>query len=159
MNRFIGIDPGSLGGIAVLSDIEPRFFALNSKVVTYQGIADFLLETQATGVVLEKVGANRNRSKGNVRQGASSMFMFGKNFGFLIGVLTALKLPYVEVAPIKWQAAFSLRGPKDEGTTAKKNRHKQRAQQLYPKIEKLPHWKADALLLATYCRQNYDKLF
>ncbi len=165
MQHYIGIDPGSQGGIAVLTALSSeirdiaysvQFFPLDAKKVTLNDIADFLMKAEATGVVIEKVGSNRVYGRA---QGATGMFTFGKGVGFLLGVLTALQIPYVEVSPTKWQNGFSLKGPKDEAPTTKKNRHKQRAQELYPQVEKMTHWKADALLIATYCRRNYLSLF
>ena len=153
--NFVGIDPGESGGIAVLCEEEVTFCPLDPKKVTRLDISEFLENTAPMVVVMEKVGANRVYGRA---QGVSSMFTFGKNAGFLIGLLTALRIPYVEVTPAKWQKDFRLFTIKDQGPTAKKNSHKQRAQELYPN-EKMTHPKADALLLATYCRRNYVSLF
>lgn len=52
---------------------------------------------------VEKVGAVH----GN---GIVSMFNFGKNAGYIEGVLTALGIPYQLVPPAKWKKEFSLIG-------------------------------------------------
>ncbi len=78
------------------------------------------------------------------------MFSFGRNYGFLRGCLHCLKIPFEEVTPAKWQREFSLlRTDKAETNTAKKNRHKAKAQQLFPDTN-VTHAIADALLIAEY---------
>lgn len=68
------------------------------------------------------------------------------------------RTPIELVAPSVWQRAFVLAGgPRDEGITAKKNRHKARAQELFPNL-KITHACADALLLAEYCRRTREGL-
>lgn len=165
--KFIGVDPGSSGGIVALTDWidgyeKPTvdYCALDFDKVTEADIASFV-DNQGklyAKCVIEKVGPNRNRSKGEVAQGASSMFTFGRSYGFLRGLLIAYSVTFVEISPQRWQKAMGIGHVKDETTTEKKNRHKALAQQLFPH-EKLTHWKADALLLATYCRRHHAELF
>ena len=40
------------------------------------------------------------------KQGVASSFKFGRHYGFLLGVLTALGIPYQTVTPQKWQKAM-----------------------------------------------------
>lgn len=148
----IGLDPGSSGGMACI--INGTVEVMKFENATEADIAERLQDWAAGDcfAYIEKVGANRNRSKGNVAQGASSMFAFGQNYGFLRGILIASKVPFEEVQPVKWQAAFSLKGPSDESPTAKKNRHKAKAQQLFPKV-KVTLALCDALLIAEFGRR------
>jgi len=86
-------------------------------------------------------------------QGVTSMFSFGRSYGFLRGCLVALGIPFDDVTPGKWQKALGLtRANKDESITSKKNRHKQRAQQLFPHL-KITHAIADATLLCEFGRR------
>jgi crossover junction endodeoxyribonuclease RuvC len=166
MSSYIGIDPGNSGGIAAIDEQGAvKLLKTDLSSVTESDIADFLLEIigdfhDAPDVlcVMEIVGANRSRRKGDVAQGASSMFTFGQNYGTLRGMLAAFGVRRHYVRPQKWQPCFSLTGRKDESTTEKKNRHKAKAQELFPDV-KVTLWNADALLLATYCRQNHAQLF
>jgi len=81
------------------------------------------------------------------------MFTFGQNYGFVRGVLVALEIPFEEVLPQKWQATFSLkRTDKSESDTAKKNRHKAKAQNLFPGA-RCTHSVSDAILIAEYGRR------
>jgi crossover junction endodeoxyribonuclease RuvC len=88
------------------------------------------------------------------KQGVTSCFTFGQNYGFIRGLLTALEIPFEDVTPNAWQKqAGLLRRNKDETITQKKNRHKQQAQQLFPHL-KVTHAIADALLICEYGRKR-----
>lgn len=151
-NKFIGIDPGSGGGIAVVGEKVLCTSILDRKKITERDVYDFLLGFSNESVALiERVGAYRVEGR---QQGAKSMFTFGQSYGFLRGVLVALGIPFDEVAANSWQSHFKLRRTdKSETTTAKKNRHKAKAQQLFPSL-KITHGIADALLIAEYCRRE-----
>jgi hypothetical protein len=87
-------------------------------------------------VWIEKVGAMP-------KQGVSSTFKFGRGYGFLRGCITALALPWNEVAPGVWQRKLGCLSGGDKNVT------KSRAQQLYPHL-RITHATADALLIASY---------
>lgn len=149
---WIGIDPGASGAVAwVLPEPGGSWYCPLSG--SERDVAD-CLEHLAGGrafAYLERVGAMP-------RQGVAGMFRFGQSFGFCRGLLVAHRIPFELVAPSVWQRAFGLAGgPKDEGITAKKNRHKARAQELFPNL-KITHACADALLLAEYCRRTREGL-
>ena len=81
------------------------------------------------------------------------MFNFGHNFGMLEGLLIGAGIPYDRVTPQKWQKEFGLYRLPDETKTAKKNRHKELAKELFPTLN-VTHATADALLIAEYCRRT-----
>lgn len=89
---------------------------------------------------------------------APAMFKFGRNFGFILGVLMASGCRIELVLPRKWQGALSL-GTKDKSlqgsqrNTAWKNKCKALAQRLYPNL-KVTLATADALLLLEYYRRT-----
>lgn len=151
MTNFIGIDPGASGGMACFVNAsQPE--VVNFKRATEADIADALFSWHNHGdcfCMLERVWASRG--KGDRTMGASTMFTFGQNYGFVRGCLIALKIPFEEVLPAKWQAEFSLkRTDTNESDTDKKNRHKAKAQQLFPGL-KITHAVSDAMLIAEYC--------
>jgi crossover junction endodeoxyribonuclease RuvC len=90
------------------------------------------------------------------KQGLASTWKFGVNYGELRMALTATKIPFKEVTPQKWQREFGLPTLRQCGGSkpAKKNKHKERAQQLFPDL-KITHAVADALLLAEFCRRTW----
>jgi hypothetical protein len=138
---YIGIDPGKSGSMAIVwPDGQPatgvcRFDA------TPADQADWLLGfdlTQAVAV-MEKVSSSP-------QMGVVSAFSFGKSQGFLIGLLTAMKIPYYEVTPQKWQRAMGCMSKGDKNVT------KHAAQKLWPHL-KITHRDADARLIAEYGRR------
>jgi len=79
------------------------------------------------------------------KQGVASSFKFGRSYGFLLGLLTGLKIPYTMVTPQKWQKALGCL------THGDKNVSKAAAQRRWP-TEKWTHAIADAALIAEYGR-------
>ena len=141
---IMGIDPGKSGAVAVIAD-EVSHYAFSK--YTEHDLADIMGEWKDKGVsmcYLERVAAMP-------KQGVTSVFTFGKNFGWYIGVLDALKIPYSFVTPQKWQKVMQCRSGGDKNVT------KRRAQQLYPSL-KITHAIADALLIATYGVQQQSFL-
>jgi len=98
-------------------------------------------------VIIEEVGGYIGRP-----QPGSAMFTFGRNFGFLLGVLTCLSARIVLVRPQKWQSFLSL-GTSDGNKTKWKNKLKSKAQNLYPDLD-VTLAIADALLLLEYGRKT-----
>jgi hypothetical protein len=84
----------------------------------------------------------------------STMFKFGRNFGFILGVLAALEVPMRLVKPQEWQRGLGLGNSKSHATKSDwKNHLKGRAQQLYPACV-VTLKTADALLILQYATRN-----
>lgn len=146
---YIGIDPGLNGGIAVL-DPDGYVLATAKMPSTPQDVLDFF------GHDYPEIPTDRRRPAtafaiiervhSSPQMGVTSAFTFGKGYGMLIMALTASKVPFDEVAPRVWQRCMTCLSGGDKNVT------KNRAQQLFP-LQKVTHAKADALLLAEYCRR------
>ena len=89
-------------------------------------------------------------------QGVSSTFKFGRAFGRLEALLISSKIPCDLVKPTAWQRSIGITKIKDETKTAKKNRHKALAQQLFPSVD-ITHDTADALLIAENLRRKVNE--
>ena len=139
---IIGLDPGANGAAVLLREDGTVDIAQFSKM-TQRDIVDALCEWQSCGVFETQLFAYLEKVHAMPKQGVSSTFKFGVNFGFLIGCLTALSIPFEYVTPNKWQKALSCQSHGDKNIT------KQKAQQLFPS-EKVIHATADALLIAEY---------
>jgi len=136
---IFGLDPGKSGAIAMLCGGSVHTFKLDN---TEADIADWLRQWHLPDsfAAIEKVGAMP-------KQGVSSTFKFGRNYGFLRGLLIALKIPFEEVTPQKWQRAMGCLSKGDKNVT------KAKAQQLFPQM-RIIHANADALLIAEWCRRQ-----
>jgi len=142
--ELIAIDPGKSGGIAWKMAYGARAIAMPP---TEPDIALKLKEIyyhlDKPTVLIEEVGGYIGRP-----QPGSAMFTFGRNFGFLLGVLTCLSARIVLVRPQKWQGYLGL--GKSEGNRTKwKNKLKQKAQNLYPGLD-ITLATSDALLILEY---------
>jgi hypothetical protein len=137
---WIGIDPGASGAIAVVFGSGNVCWIKNDSTEheLANWIADLTLAHELAAVI-EQVNAMP-------KQGVSSTFKFGKSFGFLIGILTALQVPYESYRPQVWQKHMRCL------TKGDKNVSKAAAQRLWPTV-KITHANADALLIAEFCRQ------
>lgn len=147
----IGIDPGQGGGIAWVSSaglvVANKMPSTVGDIVEMLGLFRPREDAGPFFAFIESVHAMP-------KQGVSSTFKFGQNFGTLLGILSALGIPYERVTPGKWQKEFGLiRRDKNETITAKKNRHKAKMQELFPGV-KATHAIADAVLIAEYCRRT-----
>lgn len=149
-NRYLAIDPGKSGGVAVLDG--------DSVVVwncppTPAGMADVILDiTNASYVdgytlrcVIELVHAFPG-------DGRSSVFKFGTNYGTWIGILESRRVKYKFVSPRKWQAAYQ---PLPKIKKERKNKLKEIAKSFYPKATLIT---SDAICLALYAQENWNEL-
>ncbi len=141
---YIGIDPGKSGGICFLMDDDIKSFKCPD--TTHDMTEELILakNIRKCTAIIEKVHAFPG-------QGVTSCFNFGYNYGLWIGILSALKIPYVLVPPNKWMRYYSV--PKMERKD-RKNYLKQLAQQMYPD-HKVTLYNADAILLANYLKKTH----
>ena len=126
---IVGIDPGSKGAIAFLTDAGALLSvhdmpALQIDVAgkrrTRLAVADLALlfaERECTAAYVEKVGAMPG-------QGVSSCFSFGYAAGVVEGVLAMRGVPLTFITPQVWKKAMQVRSDKDGC--------RQRAMQLFP---------------------------
>ena len=144
-NLFIGIDPGKGGGVAATTGD----LSLTSKCPeTIADMADLLDNMISMGdkpfAIIEAVHSMPG-------QGVKSMFTFGQGYGTWLGILAALKIPYMQVSPQKWMKHYGVM-PKVKKDRKHHLRHL--AQQRYPELP-ITLKTADAVLLAHYAIANY----
>lgn len=146
----VGIDPGASGGIVtrVRGDNGVTHTSASAMPATEQDIHEqlhFLTQSKllATGhtAYIEEVGGYVG-----VPQPGSAMFKFGRNFGFLLGCLTALRYRIILLKPQKWQKLLGLGTSKGATKAQWKNKLKAEAQRRYPKM-KVTLKTADAFLI------------
>lgn len=138
--KFIGIDPGQSGGIAVLSDSGAVELAVKMPA-TDTAIDDVFSQfgVSTCEAVIEHVWSSP-------QMGVASAFKFGRGYGALCMALAGNRIPFKEVTPQVWQKYMNCR------TGGDKNISKDAAQKLFPNV-KVTHALADALLIAEYCRR------
>ena len=144
MNTYIGIDPGINGCMAAITDGIPEYSKPLGNMTEHDLWHSLTIYDPAYCVI--------ERVRSSPQMGVVSAFTFGRGYGTLLGLLVASGIPFVEVLPNKWQGAMGCK------TGGDKNVSKRKAQQLFPEL-KITHSNADALLLATYCKQHWKDLF
>lgn len=149
MLYVIGIDPGGHGAIAFtsLDGTKRAVYAFNDNTEhDVKGIIQYY--KNFLGVELK---AYIEEVHAMPKDGKVQAFSFGKNYGFWLGLLTALDVPYYPVIPLKWQNGLRLKLRKLE-YKQKKNALKGHAQRLFPMLSPTLDT-ADALLIAEFGRQ------
>lgn len=167
IKHIIGIDPGKNGGIAVLTLKRNRvhedwwfidkdwWFIDKARVEVFSEEAlvktceQYGTKTKNAIVYLENVHAMP-------KQGVSSTFNFGKNFGFIQGAIKQAGLDLVLVTPQTWK--------KEIGCTADKSTSIKVCKELFPYVNLLASTRcrkdhdgmAEALLIAEYGRRHYN---
>lgn len=145
---YIGIDPGKKGALAIIHpDGVTSVFPFSEE--TYKKKLS-LLRYEECFCILERVSAMPG-------QGVTSMFNFGKNFGYIQGLLEANNVPYELITPQKWKRSF--------GVTADKNSSVSVCRRLFPgqSLKRTERCRTDddgiaeALLMAEYGRRVYGK--
>lgn len=146
---YIGIDPGAKGSMATIHPDGISLVPWDETIMYIVNLREIVDNSQGMRIVaaVEHVGAMPG-------QGVVSMFNFGKNFGTILGILHALKIPFELVRPQRWMKYF--------GITGDKNNHIAVAHRLFPEVSlkrtkrcsKDDDGHADALLLAEWARRN-----
>ena len=149
--NYIGIDPGSRGGVAVLNDDDGiaalySFFKLTPHEIWK------IFKTYSVGpahAVIEKVNGFPGMS-------VVSVSTFMENYGILQGLMTALGIPFDRVPPLTWKREMGL--TRKSGKTNRKERKQlsmNLAKKFFPYREGITDDTAEALLLAVYCRNVF----
>jgi len=135
---MIGIDPGASGGAVCLDNHGNIIWTQSFTDMTDHDIAELFREFDDHQAIIESVHSMPG-------QGVASSFKFGRHFGFLIGLLTGLRMQYRLVTPQKWQKEMGCL------THGDKNISKAAAQRRWPQ-QKWTHAIADAALIGEYGR-------
>jgi hypothetical protein len=152
--RFIGIDPGALGGMACLEAAHPRDEPkvwFTNMPTTERGVIDWLRKVieRPCAAVVEKITPMQGVSK------TSAASVFG-NYKSLCMALVALGVEdYKTVLGQNWQKTLGIPRRKSTDSRSKwKGRLKKEAERRFPDLF-ITLATADALLIAYYCREKY----
>ena len=158
---YVGVDPGQSGGIVALLGDSISFNPMPSDEASIWNVfEDISLHASQSGstcmALIESVHAMP-------KQGVSSSFKFGQNYGFVRACLTAAHIPFTEITPQAWQKeAGVMKRTRQHAETRQqfKARLVVHAQQLFPGKwggcrSKSDHLAvADALLIAYVARRQ-----
>jgi len=174
---YIGVDPGASGGLAALyatgvvrelvpmpateADVWRWFWRWCRQAwlrLRMEGPAQDMTPVGPWGQAPSeyRIRACIEHVHAFPKQGVSSTFKFGVNYGWLRMALTAADIPTEPVAPMVWMRALGITRRKPvEAIGQWKDRLKAKAQQLFPGRVDITRKTADALLIAEYCRRKH----
>lgn len=142
---ILGIDPGATGAAVILKPTgEPLAVCAFSKSPNY--IISFLKEHRPNIIktAVEEVHAIKGAA-------ARATFSFGKNTGWILGVLDTLEIHYKPVPPRVWQAGLEFVPPKT-GYAKRKKALAEFARAMFQVA--MPQSVADAYLIAEWVRRQ-----
>lgn len=149
---YIGIDPGSKGAMALMVNghVTVVPYDKTAYLAHLSVINGMKADGEDGGVIccIEQVSSHP-------REGVKSVFTFGTNYGWLLGVLDALQIPYQTVTPLKWKKEFSLTSDKAQSIEVCKR--------LFPNVSLLRTERsrkeddnlAEAVLLMLYAKRKF----
>ena len=151
----VGIDPGKSGGLV---KIHSRNYecSLHKCPSTTQEMASLLRTAKHSAfvdnlpifVAIEKVHAFPTDAR-------SSAFKFGMNFGMWLGVIGALNIPVIEVAPQTWMKSYAPL-PKDK--QERKRKIKEISTEIFSEVynneNRITYAVSDAALIALWCLER-----
>lgn len=144
---YIGIDPGKSGAMAVL---WMGNMVIPFSEIAYKGVLLDIAESKGENEIrccLERVNAMP-------KQGVSSMFHFGENYGFIQGLLTAYSIPYELVTPQKWKKEFGITGDKNSSVSVCRRLFPEVGLRRTERCRTDDDGMAEALLMAEYARRR-----
>lgn len=149
---FLGIDPGENGAAWVMyPEAEMRGVCRFNKA-TELDISSWFHQAVAMADGLPVVAAYE-KVRSSPQMGVTSSFTFGWNYGLIRGILAALKIPFEEPTPQRWQKDLGIpQRKKEESQPDFKRRLRAIAQEKFPKYE-ITADTADALLIAEWRRR------
>ena len=149
--KYIGIDPGKGGGIAVIAKDGIEVKKCPESIHDMSLMFALMVGTTPANrvlVMIEKVWARPH-------DGRSSIFTFAENFGRWEGIVASHEIIPHYVTPQVWMKALGC--PPKLKKQVRKNYLKQLSKDKYPKIaKKLTLKTADAMLIADYAKNIFD---
>ena len=153
--RYIGVDPGKSGGIAVI-DEHLEYIEVKKCPASVNDMALLFALTMgdyppdSVCVMIEKVWARPH-------DGRVSVFTFAQNYGHWEGIIASHEITAHHVTPQVWMKAIGC--PPRLAKKDRKNFLKELAKKKYPDIsKKLTLATSDAMLIAEYAKNNFDNI-
>lgn len=156
MKRYIGCDPGSSGALAMICE-DGTIEIVPFDEEQYRNKLEEWSKDSDVVCAVEKVAAYPG-------QGVISVFKFGQNYGWILGMLYALRIPTNLVPPQTWKKAFGLTMSKAATKAEKKQKTIDTMKRMFPSVslKRTERSKtdddgcADALAIAAHCRRTFQ---
>lgn len=150
MSIYCGIDPGKKGAMAIMGYSNTTGETYMVKLISYdpQEYIKALKQFPTATCCVEQVHSLPH-------EGVRSVFSFGQNYGWILGVLEALQVSYQTVPPNKWKNEFGLlRTDKTQSVEVCKRLFPNANLKRTERCKKDDDGLAEALLICEYCRRK-----
>ena len=149
LTKFIGIDPGKSGGIAMISNEGIESIKCPKELAQMAVFLDYLIGDTAPyniGILIERVWARPTN-------GSRHAFAYGFNYGLWYGIVAMAGIEMHTTLPNAWIQHFKC--PKGIEYNKRKNWLKDKAKKLYPDLKKVTLATADAILIVDYAKKEF----
>lgn len=154
MKRYIGIDVGKSGAMVSI-DETGAVEIVPFDEEAYRDALDRWFNDDCVAAC-EKIHSMPH-------QGVTSSFSFGQNYGWILGLLYAYRVPVNLVSPMAWKKMFGVQLTKDASKAEKKAKTISEMKRLFPSVslKRTERSKvdddniADALAIAEFCRRSF----
>ena len=148
--KYIGIDPGAGGGIAVI-DEEDNIKAYKCP----QSSEDMalLFEVLIGNSPPESIRLLMERVWARPTNAVRAAFSYGVNYGQWLGISSSHEIKMNTVIPTEWIRWIGC--PKALKSVIRKRWLKEKAQELYPEIKRVTLKTSDAILITRYAKEEF----
>ena len=147
-SKYIGIDPGKGGGIAVISKGKMKAYKCPN---TIEDMA-MLFSLIVNGTPANKILVGIEWVWARPTNGSRHSFAYGTNYGQWLGIIACHELIPKTIAPITWMKHFEC--PKGLKVEIRKWGLKDKSKEYYPELKKVTLATADAILITKYVKEN-----
>tara|TARA_Y100001963_G_C6764905_1_gene441658 strand:+ start:1381 stop:1854 length:474 start_codon:yes stop_codon:yes gene_type:complete len=148
--KYIGIDPGKGGGIAVINE---KGIIKAYKCPSSSEEMALLFQILIGNTAADKVRLLMERVWARPTNAVRAAFSYGVNYGQWLGIAASHEVQMNTAIPVEWIKWVGC--PKSLKRDVRKRWLKERARELYPKINKLTLATSDAILIVHYAREEY----
>ena len=148
--KYIGIDPGKSGGIAVI-DLRGQMKAYKCPASSEE--MALLFQICIGNTAPDRVKLLMERVWARPTNAVRAAFSYGTNYGQWLGIAASNEIKMNTVIPVNWIQWIGC--PKALKKDVRKRWLKEKAGELYPKINKLTLATSDAILITHYAREKY----
>ena len=148
--KYIGIDPGKGGGIAVINE---KGIMKAYKCPDSSEEMALLFQILMGNTAADKIRLLMERVWARPTNAVRAAFSYGVNYGQWLGIAASHEVQMNTAIPVEWIKWIGC--PKALKRDVRKRWLKKKAGELYPKINKLTLATSDAILITHYAKEEY----
>ena len=148
--KYIWIDPGKGGGIAVINE---KGIMKSYKCPDSSEEMALLFQILMGNTAADKIRLLMERVWARPTNAVRAAFSYGVNYGQWLGIAASHEVQMNTAIPVEWIKWIGC--PKALKRDVRKRWLKKKAGELYPKINKLTLATSDAILITHYAKEEY----